>query len=258
MLVLPALRVAMGQKRGSSRPVVVETAEGRFLTKLRGAAQGAAPLVAEIIVAELAEALGLPVPRRVLVSLDAEVPCADRDQELVELLGFSHGINLGFTFMEDARDIRPEEVASAPEEFACPVLWLDALVQNVDRTPRNPNILVWRRQRWLIDHGAALPFQYRWKAVREDSPRGAPFPLEGHLFASRAPALPRWDQRLAARLSREVLQHAVEQVPADLLRPLLPAGGQEDDGKLERRRRAYEAYLWKRLKARPGAGFAGI
>jgi hypothetical protein len=252
----------MGPRRGSSRPVVVETGEGRFITKLRGAAQGTAPLVAEIIVAELAEALGLPVPRRVLVSLEPDTPSDDRDGELLDLLAASRGLNLGFAFLEGAREMGPLEAASVPDAFACPVLWLDALVLNVDRTPQNPNVVVWQRQRWLIDHGAALRFHYRWSAVREESPRAAAFPLERHLFADRAALLPDWDRRLAARLSREILQQAVEQVPEDFLRPLLPRGADADRGR--RRRAAYEAYLWKRLKAprgfargTPEAGGAG-
>lgn len=244
--ILRARRVLAGPKRGSSRPVVVETDGGLFFTKLRGAAQGTGVLVAEIVVAELAEALGLPVPRRALVSLAEGVESADRDGELRDLLAASHGINLGFVFMEGAREIRPHEVEAAPDDFAARVLWLDALVLNVDRTPRNPNIMVWQGGTWLIDHGAALPFHYKWSAVSEDSPRRAPYAIASHLFASRAALLADWDARLAARLPREVLRHAVERVPADFLRPLLPPGADEE--RVMRRRRAYEAYLWKRLK----------
>jgi hypothetical protein len=246
-LILRARRVVSGGKRGSSRPVVIETGQGRFFTKLRGAAQGTGALVAEIIVAELAETLGLPVPSRALVVLGPDVESADRDGELMDLLAASSGVNLGFAFLEGAREIRADEAAALPDDFASGTLWLDALVLNVDRTPRNPNVMVWRGQPWLIDHGAALGFHYRWSAVRESSPRAAAYPLERHLFASRAAALPAVDQPLAARLSREALQRAVERVPEDFLRPLL-APGAGGDG-VWRRRRAYEAYLWKRLKA---------
>jgi hypothetical protein len=41
-------------------------------------------------------------------------------------------------------------------EFCANVVWLDALVMNLDRTPRNPNLLTWHGRTWLIDHGAAL------------------------------------------------------------------------------------------------------
>jgi hypothetical protein len=122
-----ALRVLSGHRRGSSRPVVVETADGPYLAKLRGAAQGTAPLVAEIVVAELAEALELKVPPRAFISLEPDIPSEDRDQELREdLLDASHGLNLGFRFLDGAREIRKDEVDSAPEELAQRVLWLDA------------------------------------------------------------------------------------------------------------------------------------
>ena len=115
---------------------------------------------------------------------------------------------------------------------------------NPDRTPRNPNILVSRRQAWLVDHGAALPFHYNWRSVTEDSPRSTKYTLGSHLFAARAKQLHEWDARLAPRISREVLQHALASVPDDFLEPLLARGVS-----VERRRRAYEAFLWKRLKS---------
>jgi HipA-like protein len=241
-----ARRVVAGQRRGSSRPVVLETEQGLFLTKLRGAAQGPAVLAAEVIVAELAAVLGLDVPGRVLVSLDEGAISPDRDPELTDLLAASHGINLGFQLLEGAREIGPAEAEAADDAFACRVLWLDALVMNVDRTPRNPNVLVGRGRRWLIDHGAALPFQYNWAKVTEDSPRSPAYPLDRHLFAPRAGRLAGWDARLAALLSREALERAVAAVPDAFLLPLVASGSGEV---LARRRKAYEAFLWKRLKA---------
>ena len=241
-----ALRVLAGPRRGSSRPLVVETARGIFFTKLRGAAQGTAVLVAEIVVAELADALGLPVPRRALVFFDDALTSDDHDGELLDLLARSRGLNLGFRVLEGVREMRPEEIRDATEDFACPVLWLDALVMNRDRTPRNPNIVIAQGRPWLVDHGASLPFQYDWSTVTEDSPR-APYSLEQHLFARFRNRLPSWDGRLARKLTREALRHALDQVPDDFLRSLLPAGAAASA--VERRRRAYEAFLWKRLKA---------
>src|SRR3954454_2704448 len=127
MQALRARHISSSRKRGSSWPVVVDADEGRFLVKLRGAAQGTAALVAEVVVAELADALALGVPRRALVALDEDVTCDDRDGELAGLLAASRGLNLGFRFLEGAREIRPEEVEKAPDALACPVLWLDAL-----------------------------------------------------------------------------------------------------------------------------------
>jgi len=242
-----ARRIVSSHKRGSSWPIVAETEEGRFLVKLRGAAQGTAALVAEVIVAELADALGMAVPRRALLHLDGDVENADRDQELGDLLRASQGLNLGFRFLEGARVIGIEEAAVSRDDLACPLLWLDALVMNPDRTPANPNVLVAEGRSWLIDHGAALPFQYSWGTVTEDSPRTAAYPLDRHLFAARAPRLGEWDARLTGQLTREALDHAIAQVPDDFLAPLLgPAPNAE---RRRRRRAAYHAFLWKRLKS---------
>jgi len=242
-----ARRIVSSHKRGSSWPIVAETEEGRFLVKLRGAAQGTAALVAEVIVAELADALGLAVPRRALLHLDGDVENADRDQELGDLLRASQGLNLGFRFLEGARVIGIEEAAVSRDDLACPLLWLDALVMNPDRTPANPNVLVAEGRSWLIDHGAALPFQYSWGTVTEDSPRSEAYSIDRHLFAARADRLRDWDERLATRLTREVLDNAIAQVPDDFLVPLL--GRPPDAERLQRRRAAYQAFLWKRLKA---------
>ncbi|HET6899839.1 MAG TPA: HipA family kinase [Vicinamibacteria bacterium] len=247
MNAVRARRIVSSHKRGSSWPVVAETEEGRFLVKLRGAAQGTAPLVAEVIVSALADALGLAVPRRTLLHLDADVENADRDQELGDLLRASQGLNLGFRFLEGARVIGLEEAAALPDERACPTLWLDALVMNPDRTPENPNLLVAEGRSWLIDHGAALPFQYSWGTVTEESARSAAYALDRHLFAARADRLDDWDERLAGRLPREVLDEAIAQVPDDFLIPLF--GRPPDAERLRRRRAAYQAFLWKRLKA---------
>lgn len=110
-----------------------------------------------------------------------------------------------------------------------------------------PYTLVWQGEPWLIDHGATLPFQYRWSAVSEDSPRRADYPLDRHLFGGRRSRLAAWNEALAARLTREVLERVVAQVPDDFLRLLVADAGRE---RVMRRRRAYEAFLWKRLKAR--------
>ncbi|MEM9818247.1 MAG: HipA family kinase, partial [Cyanobacteria bacterium P01_D01_bin.6] len=134
-----ALRIVSAQKRGSSRPVVVETNAGYFFTKLRGAAQGTAALIAEIMVAELAEALDLWIPSQALIQMDASTPSEVQEDEFLDLLAASSGINLGLQYLREARDIRPSEIAAIDEETACKVLWLDSFVMNVDRTVKNPN-----------------------------------------------------------------------------------------------------------------------
>jgi hypothetical protein len=236
-----AIRIRSKLTTGSSMPVVAETVGGTFVVKLLGAAQGALPLVAEIIVAVIAERIGLPVPERALVTLDASTPTDDKNDELADLLGRSHGENLGFRWLDGAVDLEARDADTIPDDFALRTLWLDALVMNVDRSTRNTNILVWRRQPWLIDHGAALPFQHAWSAVTEQSPHQA-FDFGGHLFGDRVQRLPAVAADLERVTGRADLQAAADAVPEWLLEAA-PFG--HDPARV---RAAYAAFLWKRLR----------
>lgn len=227
------------RRGGSSSPVVVETAAGRFVLKLRGAGEGVPALIAEIVVGELAERLGLPVPERALVELAPDFRSDDKNDELADLLGRSVGLNVGLRLLDGAREPLPDELARLDDDFALRVLWLDGLTQNLDRTAKNPNILFWNRRPWLIDHGAALAFHYDWSHVTEDSPR-EPTSYATHVFGERAPLLADSDQGFARLFAAPVLDSVMAQIPEDFL----PHG--ED---VARGRAAYAAFLWKRLKA---------
>jgi hypothetical protein len=224
----------------------METDGGCYLTKFRGAGQGSSALVAEVIVAALAEALGLRVPRRVLVALGDAVPCEDPDPELMHLLTASRGVNLGFEILEGVREFRREDLDGVSADDASTVAWLDWLVLNPDRTARNPNLLVGKGELWLIDHGAALMFHHDWPAVTEESPRRRGPSLSSHVLRERATDVAEWDDLLAARLDRDVIDAAVQAVPDAFLWPLLKTDATASA--LVRRRHAYTAFLWKRLK----------
>jgi HipA-like kinase len=241
MRTFQAKRVVARIRSGSSSPVVVETEAGPFVAKLRGAGHGLLALTAEIIVAELAELLGLPVPERVLLTLSEDVPSDDRNDELADLLRASAGQNLGFRRLEGAREPGPKELEALDDEFAARVLWLDGLTMNPDRTAKNPNILIWKGRPWLIDHGSALTFHHDWAEVSEDSPREA-FAYGGHVFEPRLPLLERWDAELARVVSSPALEAAIARVPDAFL--IL----NELDTSRARLRAAYHAFLWKRLK----------
>jgi hypothetical protein len=221
--------------------VVTATPGGRFVTKLRGAAQGVLPLVAELIVAELATAIDLSVPERVIIELGEDTPTDDRNDELLDLLARSAGRNIGFRYLDGAEDYVPGKSRAIDPEVAARILWLDGLVANPDRTDRNSNVLLWKGQPWLIDHGAALAFHYRLHSLTEQSPR-EPAELGGHVFAGATQRLAGADAVCAALLGRDVLANAAAVVPDDLLAVAFP------DEEPRRMREAYVAYLWKRLK----------
>jgi hypothetical protein len=225
--------------------VWVETSSGTHHVKLRGAAQGTTALVAEVVVAELAVALGLPVPARRVIVFPPGLPTDDRNDELADLLAASEGENLGFRLLPEVRPITAADLPNVPLDVAARVRWLDWLVANMDRSPENPNILVDGAGCWLIDHGASLTFQHDWAAVTEDSPM-RPVPVLPHVFDALDLDLPRRDRELTDCITREALAKAVAAIPESFLSPLVPAPAGPE--RVERRRAAYAAYLWKRLR----------
>jgi hypothetical protein len=150
-----ATRYVTPLREGGSLPALVEADDdGLYVLKFRGAGQGPKALAAEIVAGELARGLGLPVPELVLVEVDAELARAEPDPEIQDLINASVGVNLGVDFLPGALPYTP--VRPPEPDLAAAVVWLDALVENVDRTPRNPNLLRWHGNLWLIDHGASL------------------------------------------------------------------------------------------------------
>jgi hypothetical protein len=151
-----ATRYATALREGGSLPGLLEADDdGLYVTKFRAAGQGAKALVAEIIVGELARAAGLPVPEIVLVEVSDQLGRTEPDPEINALVTHSAGLNVGLDFLPGALDYsaaRPDTIAAS---LASQIVWFDALATNVDRTPRNPNLLIWHGEPWLIDHGAA-------------------------------------------------------------------------------------------------------
>ena len=136
--------------------------DGLYVLKFRGAGQGPKALVAELVAGELARAAGLPVPEIVFVQLDAELGRAEPDPEIQELIAASDGLNVGLDFLPGSLAYSPAAGPAPDPELAAAIVWLDALVTNVDRSPQNPNLLLWHGRLWLIDHGAALYLQHAW------------------------------------------------------------------------------------------------
>ncbi len=156
-----ATRYVTPLREGGSLPGIVEAADlGTYVMKFTGAGQGPRVLVAEVIVAHIARAIGLRVPDLTGLWLDPEIARYESDQEVQELLTASVGLNLGIDFLPGAFGF--DAHGSIDEEEAAAVIWLDAFVANVDRSWKNPNLLVWHERVWCIDHGAALYFHHGW------------------------------------------------------------------------------------------------
>jgi hypothetical protein len=208
-----ATRYVTPLREGGSLPGLVEADDdGLYVVKFRGAGQGPLALVAEVIAGELARGLGLPIPELVRVELDAALGAAEPDPEIQELIEASAGESLGVDFLPGALPYAPAAGPQPDPATAAEIVWLDALTTNVDRTPRNPNLLVWHGRVWLIDHGAALYRQHAGLDPEGDATR--PFPqIAEHVLLARAGSILDADARLAGRLDRARLEEIVTLVP---------------------------------------------
>lgn len=228
-------------------PAIVEAEDsGLYVLKFRGAGQGIKALVAEVLSGELARALGLRVPELVLMQLDPVLGRAEPDQEIRELIQASGGLNLGMDYLPGSitfdPTVRPEPTAAEASAIVC----FDAYVTNVDRTAKNPNLLVWHRALWLIDHGASLYFHHAWDNYLERS-QSRFAPVKDHVLLRWASRLPEAEALLRQKVTAELIHQVVACVPDAWLGPTM----EPRFATVTEHREAYAAFLLERLKAAP-------
>jgi hypothetical protein len=241
-----AIRYVQPLREGGSLPAIVDTDAGLFVVKFRGAGQGPKALIAELIAGLLAQQLGLPVPEPALIDVAPAFGRAEPDPEIQEILRGSHGLNVGARYLDGAFNFDPFAAGDLIDsEFASALVWFDAYTTNPDRTHRNPNILIWRRTPWLIDHGAAIYAHHSWSTVDAERTR-TPFPLiRDHVLLAQADDIEAADRRLTPGLSTQVLDQVLGAVPDALLLDPLVAGEFAD---ADAARVRYREYLSGRLE----------
>ncbi len=242
MRTLTATRYVQPLREGGSLPAVVETEDGGlYVVKFRGAGHGAKALVAELITGLAAQALGLPTPEMVLVDVPAPFGRSEPDPEIQDILQKSHGVNVGAVYLDGAFNFDGAAAGDlVSPALASRIVWLDAYLTNPDRTHRNPNLLIWRRAPYVIDHGSALYAHHDWESVDEARTRTA-FPLIQHhvlLGHTTSTDLASADHDAIARLTPET----IDAILADVPEALLPDPPSEE-------RSRYRDYLVRRLEA---------
>jgi hypothetical protein len=206
-----ATRYVLPLREGGSLPGLVEADDlGMYVVKFIGAGQGRKTLVAEVVAGELGRALGLPVPELARVELDPVIGRSEPDPEVQELLKASGGLNLGMDFLPGSLGFDPLAYDVDPL-FAGRVLWFDALIGNVDRSWRNPNMLLWHGEPYLIDHGATLIFHHNWAAA--DRLLLRPYDASDHVMAGCSPDLAAADARMAPLVDERLLTEVLALVP---------------------------------------------
>ncbi len=225
-------------REGGSLPAIVEADDdGMYVLKFRGAGQGPKALIAEFVCGELARHLGFRVPEIVLAELDVELSRTEPDPEIQDLLKASAGLNLGLDYLPGSITFDPV-VDKVDSDIASRIVWFDAFITNVDRTARNSNMLMWHKELWLIDHGAALYFQHSWDYWEEQSVK--PFSqIRDHVLLPLAADLAPADKEFTEKISGNVLREVVAGIPDSWL--------ESEGSSLDERRRIYVEYLKRRL-----------
>lgn len=214
-------------REGGSLPAIAEADDDfLYVLKFRGAGQGIKALIAELIGGELARALGLKVPEIVFAHLDTAFGRSEPDEEIQDLLKASVGLNLALHYLSGAITFDPT-VNKLDPVLASKIVWLDCLLTNVDRTYRNTNMLVWNKELWLIDHGAALYFHHSWQNWEEQARR--PFSMvKDHVLLPQASELEAVDKELRQLITADTIQSIVSLVPDEWLVNGLPGQSPAD------------------------------
>ncbi len=237
-----ATRYVLPLREGGSLPAIVEGDDlGLYVVKFRGAGQGVLALIAELIAGEIGRALGLRVPEIVFVEIDPALGRNEPDTEIRQLLKASAGLNLALDYLPGSVMFDPAAADKAPADEASMMVWFDAFTQNVDRTARNPNLLVWHSRLYPIDHGAALYFHHDWATMPARA--GSPFrQIEQHILLRWAADIGKAGMAARQMLTPEALADILSAIPDKWLEAI------PGDLKPAERRQAYMQFFSRRLE----------
>lgn len=203
-------------REGGSLPAIVQADDDfLYVLKFRGAGQGKKALIAEFIGGELARALGLKVPELVFMNLDDSFSKTEPDEEIQDLLKFSVGLNLGLHFLSGSITYDPL-VSIADPLSASKVILLDSMITNIDRTAKNTNLLNWKGELWLIDHGAGLYFHHDWANWKNHLKRTFP-KVKDHVLLKRASKLEEASKEIQSLINAKTIEHIISAIPEDWL-----------------------------------------
>lgn len=203
-------------REGGSLPALADADDDfKYVIKFRGAGHGVKALIAEYLGGQIASYLGLPVPELVYVTLDEAFGRTEADEEIQDLLKFSEGLNLGLHYLSGALTF-DAAVNDCDALLASKIVWLDAFITNVDRTFKNTNLLIWKKELWLIDHGASFYFHHSWN--NWEATAVTPFALiKDHVLLPKASKLEEAHAEFSSKLNPSILKEIVDRIPEEWL-----------------------------------------
>lgn len=227
-------------REGGSLPAIVKADdESLYVLKFRGAGQGKKALIAELIGAELARAIGLNVPEVVFMNLDDSFSKTEPDEEIQDLLNFSVGLNLGMDFLSGAITYDPL-IPNVDSTTASKIVILDSIISNIDRTAKNTNLLNWNKELWLIDHGSSFYFHHNWETWEDHLSRTFPL-VKSHVLLIKATLLSEAAEEIKRLLSQDIINAIISKIPEDWLLD------KSDPLTTEEMRKAYIEFINARL-----------
>ncbi len=234
------VQYVMPLREGGSMPAIVKASDGfMYVLKFRGAGQGKKALIAEFIGGELARTIGLKVPEVVFMNLDDSFSKTEPDEEIQDLLKFSVGLNLGLHFLSGAITFDPL-VTLVDGLLASKVVLLDSIISNIDRTPKNPNVLIWNKELWIIDNGASFYFHHNWPTWENHLTRTFPL-IKDHVLLAQATQIPAAAKSIELMLTTSKIEEIIANIPEDWLIH------QSDSLSPDEMRAAYKLYLTTKL-----------
>ncbi len=233
-------RYILPLREGGSLPALADADDGfKYVLKFKGAGQREKALISEFLGGEIARILGLKVPELVFANLDPAFGRSEGDEEIQDLLKGSQGLNLALHFLSGAINYDALAMSIDPH-LASKIVWLDMFITNVDRTFRNTNMLMWNRELWLIDHGAAFLFHHSWTNWKKNATGTFPI-IKNHVLLPQASLLDEVNEEFKALLNEEIFKELVSVLPEEWLL----AGGDSED--VEEIRNIYSSFLSLRL-----------
>ena len=143
-------------KKGNSFPIIVSREGKQFFVKLRSGMSGKYALMNEWIGNKIGQQIGVKTQTPTWIELNSEIRAEGLHIEVKELVNKSLGLNIGFEFKPDAREVKKEDLAELNKQELAEIFLLDLVMINIDRTATNFNLMKSGGNLFSVDYESSL------------------------------------------------------------------------------------------------------